>query len=283
MRGRGRLAAARHAPHPRAAAGGQDAAHRRDAEGVRHEVGRDRQVHALPDPQEQAARAPGPLHGARHHEARSLPVAMTRNWAPLEGPQRAIHAPAGHARRPRAVRRRPRAAADGAARGPRGTRHRDVAERPRRHRGRRGPGASPSARSWRTPARRSPRAQRKRAGRRAAAARVQRVRAARRLARKRAAAAAFVQRSYTRDRPRVRDRDRDAVPGRHRQDFQETNQTYTQQTLPAAPAPKQDTAPAPKPQPSPKPAAVAGAADSTTRAERRLAARPDRAARISPE
>jgi hypothetical protein len=76
-------------------------------------------------------------------------------------------------------------------------------------------------------------------------ARVQRVRAARRLARRRAAAAAFVQRRYTGTESGSRSPYPDG-----RQDFQGTSQTYTQQTLPATPAPKQDTAPAPKQQPS---------------------------------
>jgi len=76
-------------------------------------------------------------------------------------------------------------------------------------------------------------------------ARVRRLRAAR-LARKRAAAATFVRQPDTRDgrSPSTAYPD----PGGN---LSETTRTYTQQTLPSTPTPKQDSSPAPKPAPKP--------------------------------
>ena len=172
---------------------------------------------------------------------------MTRNWAPLEGPQRVVM--------------RLRAKQDG---------------RPRSFtdfelplmvllavvvgvviamwlNGLASPGGGEVRLETERPPLTSPRqaiaagaAERAQAARRERARAQRRVRAARVLAaRKRAAAAAFARRTYTETGPGSST----SYPAT-RQDFQGTNQTYTQQTLPVAPAPKQDAAPAPKPKPS---------------------------------
>ncbi len=170
---------------------------------------------------------------------------MTRNWAPLEGPQRVVM--------------RLRARPDGRPRsfsdlelplmvllavmvgiaitmwlnglGSPGGEVRRVTERP--------PLTSPREALAAGAAERAQAARRERA-------RERRVRAARVLAaRKRAAAAAFARQAYTGTGPGSST----SYPAT-RQDFSGTNQTYTQQALPVTPAPKQDAAPAPKPKPS---------------------------------
>ncbi len=84
-------------------------------------------------------------------------------------------------------------------------------------------------------------------------ARARRLQAAR-LARKRAAAATFVRRTDTRP-----GRGSSAqYPDGTTRSFSETNQTYTQQTLPSTPPPKQETSPAPRPKPAPKPSGGGG-------------------------